>query len=675
MNRSATGLFAGNDINVKCAFCKAIFPGLKYIKHLREDHENEVKEQWHSCSNCTRSFPNKFKLETHSLISHPVDNIKCQVCPFTFKNFMIYLRHFQNDHNEFKMKEVHYCKLCKLNCIAFQSRIHWRFHMVTKHSQHVADTWQLCKSCIDERFENEHDLEDHLKKYHDETDENDVTAHEIFENPHSAANKPFKCSVCLGMSFETEQDLLLHFKIYHGDIRFSCYKCSRKFQSHSVLFTHLKDGHDENEPQYHQIALTLFKNPEQVIGYLKPSPTDIPMYSPTPIVLTSTKTNIIHTHKPPPGLRPILPKTNALIISGANNQILNMSSPTALTFVPTIEIVPPIKPSASGVQCNISRSQSSTSESEDDSSGDEIIEVLGDDQNDEEPTFITGNTNEIVYETVADFEDIDGTQTEDIIAVADTNGGNYEDIVISDDNAGDQQSRGDLILVCDDCLEVFTSRADLNAHMEEKHLTNPKITVEKEPPPLLEKYHNITKPCRYIDKIRFSCVICYGVIYGDEVSLHFSRNHKDFCIIKKWPFCEKCGHFFQNQDEIDQHDEKVHQYAEILARNSESVIFPSSSGIQREIIDLEAPPPTKKLRLINNGIMVTSQNFIPSAKRNLKLVGIANQIANGGHKIMPKFTPSRPIMVQKLPPKQPPKPPANTKGSGGMVKLTFPFSR
>ena len=102
-------------------------------------------------------------LQNHMII---VNKIKCQVCPFTFLSFMLYVRHFQNDHDSFKLKDVFYCNFCRSNQnqLAFQTQEHWRFHMNLKHANYVMENWKLCKFCIDQRFETNDELEKHTNK-------------------------------------------------------------------------------------------------------------------------------------------------------------------------------------------------------------------------------------------------------------------------------------------------------------------------------------------------------------------------------------------------------------------------------------------------------------------------------------------------------------------------------
>ena len=139
------------DIIVHCAYCAVVLPGANYTEHLKLEHQDKVLTTWKKCELCKELLPNYFKVEIHNLLCHFPTRIQCAVCPFTFTSFLVYMRHFNNDHEDYRMQDVFYCKLCKPNSTCFGSKTMLRIHMHQKHAKFVQDNWHLCAFCVDER--------------------------------------------------------------------------------------------------------------------------------------------------------------------------------------------------------------------------------------------------------------------------------------------------------------------------------------------------------------------------------------------------------------------------------------------------------------------------------------------------------------------------------------------
>lgn len=152
------------DLHVQCAYCQQLLPGALYQEHMKIQHQDKVLMKWKSCPDCKELFANEFKLTQHQLVAHTHFKIKCKVCPFTFTSYLVYAKHFKNDHVGSKLEGAFACKLCKHGI--FQNQNLLRIHMNDKHDKWVIANWRVCKDCIDERFETEEQLCQHVDEYH-----------------------------------------------------------------------------------------------------------------------------------------------------------------------------------------------------------------------------------------------------------------------------------------------------------------------------------------------------------------------------------------------------------------------------------------------------------------------------------------------------------------------------
>jgi hypothetical protein len=177
-------------------------------------------------------------------------------------------------------------------------------------------------------------------------------------------------------------------------------------------------------------------------------------------------------------------------------------------------------------------------------------------------------------------------------------------------NTSAQDDDPNLILVCDECLDVFPSRTALNEHMEEKHALETRIVITDE---CTERYDYVKMGChvKSIDKMRVRCVICNGVIYTDETPMHFTKNHPDFCIEKKWPSCDKCYRpclFFPSNWKLERHIEEVHGGALGSSLNT----VPKSTSIEvrtkqynyaKKVVDFKPPYNVKTVQASSSRIV------------------------------------------------------------------------
>ena len=238
----------------------------------------------------------------------------------------------------------------------------------------------------------------------------------------------------------------------------------------------------------------------------------------------------------------------------------------------------------------------------------------------------------IVYETVADMNEVISGDPLEVID---------QEIIVDDDQSlqisnirslnEEESISDDLILVCDDCLEVFTSRKDLNTHILDQHTKK------------VGKFDHIQNPFRNIDKVRIGCNICQGIIYATEVSSHFTSYHSDFCVFKNWICCEKCPKktFFHNEETFEDHEHKFH--GGILGKVIKTLPKSTSVSENHEVVILKS-----KRR---------SPSFeIPSTKR-----------VKAYNKHTHTVAPNRPQLRITMQPK-------STSGKG-MVKLTFPMNQ
>merc|ERR1712173_494238 len=73
-----------------------------------------------------------------------------------------------------------------------------------------------------------------------------------------------------------------------------------------------------------------------------------------------------------------------------------------------------------------------------------------------------------------------------------------------------------------------------------------------------DKYDHIKNPVKNIDNVRVGCNLCNGVIYRDEIPRHFTKFHKEFCVVRNWPSCDKCMLYFQKKENLVVHNAAIH---------------------------------------------------------------------------------------------------------------------
>ena len=226
---------------IKCEICSASYSS----KSLLKQHMKRHGPKQFFCDKCSCSYFFMHQLTNH-LKTHDENSIKykCTVCPREYVNLSHWKEHMKlHDGSNFVK-----CDQCSKS---YSSRKALNLHKKTKH---VEERKFVCQVC-DKAFITKHHLKNHLICHDVKRDykcrfceatfkKNDVL--KMHENVHTKERK-FICDIC-GEHFLRRSSLRNH-RLTHfpGLGRWKCRYCDHKFRTQSVMMTHIKNRHADED--------------------------------------------------------------------------------------------------------------------------------------------------------------------------------------------------------------------------------------------------------------------------------------------------------------------------------------------------------------------------------------------------------------------------------------------
>ena len=303
--------------------------------------------------------------------------------------------------------------------------------------------------------------------------------------------------------FKGQHEIDAHVLLNHKEIRYSCTNCHRIFTDKGVLILHLKLVHEIDKPD---LRLPLVNTSKELVGYI-----DIKN------VQAKQKSNQIETHEP--------------------EEVENSDDVSTHTIAGK-DIEPVILEDDDIIEKIDDMIEKIDNESDDDDG----IEIIGESnefqiqsstsniskakKSDKSPSTVQDNITQVFVECDNPFQKLNandpdydpfGVDPNDLglKLVEQVNKDHHDNIAVSDDSDDEQTGnpfcisevhtimdnedlgtpvlqQSDLILACDECFEIFTSKFALSQHMIKVH---PKV-MSKDP----SRYDHILVPTRKIGK-------------------------------------------------------------------------------------------------------------------------------------------------------------------------------
>ncbi|KAG5669511.1 hypothetical protein PVAND_017398 [Polypedilum vanderplanki] len=202
-----------------CRICEKKY-SVKYylIKHMKNQHPNEISSKVYFCDHCPKKYFVKKCIITHLKSKHQKGKEIKFECDFDGKTFETKQKLYQHmkNHHLIQFKE---CQICGEKTKRLDR------HMKQVHATET-DKIQ-CQIC-NKIYKNQSALKIHLKTH----------------------NKQHQCQVC-GRKFPNSARLKEHQKIHENQFTFRCEQCQKNFVSLSNLRSHLKT-HEKNRIKQHK---------------------------------------------------------------------------------------------------------------------------------------------------------------------------------------------------------------------------------------------------------------------------------------------------------------------------------------------------------------------------------------------------------------------------------------
>ncbi|KAG5667067.1 hypothetical protein PVAND_015067 [Polypedilum vanderplanki] len=198
----------------RCEICEKEFKtNAIYKSHMRNFHKSQKSEDF-CCTECGKSFTNKYILKTH-MKKHKIEENKifeCFICKKTVKNYELLRDHVKNKHNRQNSSICHIC-----------SKIVTRLdiHLKQVHSTEPIERIK-CEIC------------GHwLKK-------TSLKSHMIAHN-----ESGYSCEIC-GKFLKNKNSYFCHMKRVHTEGKFKCDFCDKSFHNEGRLTDHVACQHTGN---------------------------------------------------------------------------------------------------------------------------------------------------------------------------------------------------------------------------------------------------------------------------------------------------------------------------------------------------------------------------------------------------------------------------------------------
>ncbi|XP_068225141.1 zinc finger protein 813-like [Palaemon carinicauda] len=170
-------------------------------------NSNALARKRCTCSECGKTFSNKFNLTKHLRNYTGERPYKCNVCSKTFNVKNNLIRHL-GIHTE---QKSYNCDVCSKT---YTTRAHLTVHLRI----HSGERPYKCNVCS-KTFTAKHNLTAHLRIH--------------------TGERPYKCNVC-SKTFTSKHNLTAHLRIHTGERPYKCNVCSKTFTAKHNLTKHLR---------------------------------------------------------------------------------------------------------------------------------------------------------------------------------------------------------------------------------------------------------------------------------------------------------------------------------------------------------------------------------------------------------------------------------------------------